>query len=215
MKKIILATGNRGKILEISEALYGDGLPITLLTLDDFPDLTMPPEDGATFKENALIKARYVANETGLAALADDSGLVVKALSGAPGLRSARYAGEGATDGENIDKLLKELEETPDDKREACFICALALVEPIYPASQSRGEGGPKEEVFMGRVDGIILRERRGVNGFGYDPVFYIPALDSTMAELSHEEKLRISHRGKAIEKFREWVLENFVEDDE
>lgn len=209
MKKIILATGNKGKIREISEALCGGGLSIELLTLEDFAGLEMPPEDGSSFEENALIKARYVARETGTAALADDSGLVVKALSGAPGIRSARYAREGATDEENIDKLLKELEETPQDKRGAYFVCALALVEP-----QVESKGGYREEVFKGRVDGIILRERRGANGFGYDPVFYIPTLDRTTAELTDNEKLSISHRGKAIEKFREWISGNLAKED-
>ena len=205
MKKIVLATGNRGKIREFCEALKR--LSITLLTLDDFPALEMPLEDGATFEENALTKARYVAGETGLAALADDSGLVVTALLGAPGIQSARYAGERATDGENIDKLLQKLDGIPDDKRQASFVCALALVEQ---ASQS--EDGPKEEVFMGRVDGIILKERRGVNGFGYDPVFYIPELKRTTAELTDQEKNSVSHRGMAIERLRERLLEDLVE---
>jgi len=210
VKEIVLSTGNRGKIREIYEALDGGYLSISLLTLDDFPDIEMPPEDGSSFEENALIKARYVAGKTGLAALADDSGLVVKALSGAPGIRSARYAGAGATDGENNDKLLKELEKTPDEKRDASLFCALALVFP-----EPESGGGYCEEIFTGRVDGIILRERRGLNGFGYDPLFYIPELNSTTAELTPREKLRISHRGKAIEKFREWAFENFLKEDE
>ncbi|MEE9542677.1 MAG: XTP/dITP diphosphatase [Thermodesulfobacteriota bacterium] len=206
MKKIVLATGNRGKILEIKEALRG--FSVALLTLEDFPGLEMPPEDGSSFEENALIKARYVMKETGIAALADDSGLVVDILSGAPGIHSARYAGVSATDGENIDKLLKELDGILDDKRKASFICALALVEPI-----PGGEGGPTEKIFTGMVDGVILTERRGANGFGYDPVFYIPKLERTTAELTDSEKLSVSHRGKAIEKFKEWVLRDFVEE--
>ena len=194
MLKIVLATGNRGKIREIRELL--GAMSIELLTLDDFGGLTMPPEDGITFEENAYNKARYVANETKLAALADDSGLVVRALSGAPGIRSARYAGSGATDGENIDKLLKELGDRPEGDRQASFICALALVGLCGEA--------PCEEIVTGRVDGIILRERRGDKGFGYDPVFYIPALKRTMAELTKDEKNRVSHRGMALRKLKE-----------
>jgi XTP/dITP diphosphohydrolase len=194
VKEIVLATGNKGKVMEIKEAL--SGLSVTLLTLEDFPDLVLPPEDGSSFEENALIKARYAAKETGLPALADDSGLVVEALSGAPGIHSARYAGEDATDGENIDKLLGELEAVSDDRRQASFICALALVFPELD----------REELFMGEVAGSVMRERKGANGFGYDPVFFIPALNRSAAELTNREKLSVSHRGQAIKKFREWL---------
>lgn len=193
--KILLATANRGKIKEIKHIL--EGLDLDIVTLDDYPGLSLPPEDGATFMENALIKARGAALKTGVAVLADDSGLEVDFLGGLPGIRSARYAGTGASDKENWLKLLKELEGVDEEKRRARFRCALALVWPD-------GE----EEVFEGSLEGVILGEPRGGHGFGYDPVFFIPEMGKTAAELTPDEKNSVSHRAKALEKLKD-RLEN------
>ncbi len=193
--KILLATANRGKIKEIKHIL--EGLDLEIVTLDDYPGLSLPPEEGATFRENALIKARGAALKTGVAVLADDSGLEVDFLGGRPGIRSARYAGAGASDKENWLKLLKELEGVPEEKRRARFRCAVALVWP---------DGG--EEVFEGSFEGVILGEPRGGHGFGYDPVFFVPGMGKTAAELTPNEKNSVSHRAKALEK-----LKNRLED--
>lgn len=200
MEKIVLATGNKGKIREIREFL--EGLELEVLVLDDFPDLVMPPEDGRSFTENALIKARFAAKVSGHMALADDSGLEVRGLGGAPGIRSARYAGLGATDAENIDKLIKETNLMSVDDRSARFVCALALVKPA-----DSGEGlAIKESLFEGTLDGLIITERRGSGGFGYDPIFFIPDLKRTAAELTKEEKMQISHRSEALGKLRAYL---------
>lgn len=188
--KILLATANRGKIKEIKHIL--EGLDLDIVTLDDYPGLSLPPEEGSTFRENALIKARGAALKTGVAVLADDSGLEVDFLGGRPGIRSARYAGTGASDKENWLKLLKELEGVPEEKRRARFRCAVALVWP---------DGG--EEVFEGSFEGVILGEPRGGHGFGYDPVFFIPGMKKTAAELTPDEKNSVSHRAKALEKLK------------
>lgn len=188
--KILLATANRGKIKEIKHIL--EGLDLEIVTLDDYPGLRLPPEDGSTFRENALIKARAAASKTGVAALADDSGLEVDFLGGLPGIRSARYAGTGASDRDNWLKLLKELDGAPEEKRSARFRCAVALVWP---------DGG--EEVFEGSFEGVISAEPKGAHGFGYDPVFFIPAMGKTAAELTPDEKNSVSHRAKALEKLK------------
>ncbi|MBI5642156.1 MAG: XTP/dITP diphosphatase [Deltaproteobacteria bacterium] len=188
--RIALATKNRGKIEEIRSILKDTGIEV--VTLDEFPSLRLPPEEGKTFKENALLKARHVARETGFAALADDSGLEVDYLSGRPGVYSARYAGINAADEENCAKLLGELEGVPDDKRSARFRCVIALVD--------KG----REETFEGALEGFIAHEPKGENGFGYDPVFYIPGLKKTAAELPGDEKNSISHRGKALRKLKD-----------
>lgn len=201
MKKIVLASGNKGKVTEIRELL--EGLDFSLLTLEDFPDLVMPPEDGSSFKENALIKACHVAEVSGNMTLADDSGLEVPGLDGAPGIHSARFAGEGATDAENVEKLIKEIAPLSENDRHARFICALAFVEPV-----AESEGGAwKKSVFEGILDGLIITERRGTGGFGYDPIFFLPDLKKTTAELTKREKNRISHRGKALEKLKYYLL--------
>ncbi len=195
--KIVLATKNRKKFEELRRLLIdrAQGLEIELLSLQDFPDLPEVIEDGLTFEENATKKALSVARATGLLAIADDSGLVVDSLNGAPGVYSARYAGEPSDDKRNIEKLLKELSEVPDDKRQAHFICVIAIASP---------EGDFK--TFTGRVDGIITRESRGDKGFGYDPVFQPEGMDRTFAEMSPEEKDAMSHRMKAIEQLREYL---------
>lgn len=183
--EIVLATANKGKIREFSGLLEGVfGKIISLNDLETPPDVV---EDGETFKENALKKARAIAAYSGLPALADDSGLVVDSLGGKPGIYSARYAGEGATDRDNIAKLLTELSGIED--RNARFVCVLALVSPD-------GE----EITAEGTCEGVILTEPRGEGGFGYDPVFYLPELGKTMAELPPEQKNRLSHRARAAE---------------
>ena len=166
---------------------------IQVYSLNDFPDVTEVLEDGATFRENALKKARQVARLTGKLTVADDSGLEVSGLAGRPGVLSARYAGEGATDDENNEKLLEELKGLPSEKRRASFRCALALVDP---------SGG--EIVIEDECRGIILTARRGNRGFGYDPLFFFLPLNKTFAEMTGEEKNRVSHRGKALRRLKE-----------
>ncbi len=192
--KILLATGNKNKIREF-RGLFSE-FAVEVLSLDDFPGLKLPPEGGDTFEDNALEKARYGANFSGLTTLADDSGLVVDALDGSPGVFSARYAGEGATDRDNIEKLLEEMREVAAKDRGARFVCALAYVEP--------GAGG-LERTFTGALEGSITTELLGAGGFGYDPVFFIPAKGLTAAMLSMEAKNAISHRGEALRNFKEW----------
>lgn len=194
MKELLIATRNRGKIVEI-QALLG-GLVETIICSADFDGFPDTIEDGATFEENALKKAREASRFTGLPALADDSGLVVEALGGRPGVYSARFAGEGAGDAANNEQLLKELSGNSPERRQAAFICALAFVT---------SDGA--ERVFTGRVGGRILEESRGRGGFGYDPLFLVDGFDSTLAELELEEKNEISHRGQAFRQFRDYLL--------
>lgn len=185
-REVIAATKNEGKIIEIRAALAGTNYIVGSLAEGD--SLPSAPETGVTFQENACQKARYYLNITGKACLADDSGLEVDALNGAPGVYSARYAGEEASDADNNQKLLAALRDVPPEKRTARFRCALALTLP-----------GGRELTAEGTVEGVILSEARGTGGFGYDPLFYVAELGKTMAELSPEEKNRISHRGKAL----------------
>jgi XTP/dITP diphosphohydrolase len=185
--KLVLATRNKGKIAEIKEIL-ADFQAIELLSLADFPDLPKIEETGTTFKENAILKAKTIAKLTGYLTLADDSGLTVEYLNGAPGVYSARYAGENATDAENNAKLLKALAGVPWEKRKAAFVCVIALCWP-------QGECYTCE----GRCEGIIALEPKGNYGFGYDPLFYVPAYGKTMAELGPEIKNQISHRAMAL----------------
>jgi len=188
--RLILATANEHKVREIRELLAGMDIAVAHLDeLDDPPELT---ETGATFADNAREKALAVACATGEPALADDSGLVVDALGGEPGVRSARYAGEGATGAELCAKLLREMADLPDDRRSARFVCALSLCAPA-------GEVGRWE----GRVEGVITRESRGEGGFGYDPVFHYPPDGLTFAQMSPERKNAVSHRGRALQAFR------------
>lgn len=189
MKTLVIATKNAGKLNEFKQML-GE-LPYRIVSLADFPKIEIR-EDGRTYDENALIKASIVAAKTGLPALGDDSGLEVEALGGKPGIHTARYAGEGASDEDNIKKLLSEMENVPWEKRQARFVCSLALV---FPAGASFVESG--------FCSGMIARKPCGVHGFGYDPVFYIPEYGRTMAELPDDEKNRISHRARAVEKIK------------
>ncbi len=186
--QIVLATHNRNKMKEMS-AILGH-LSVELLTLDAFPEIGDIPETGDTLKENAFIKAKTVHQLTGLSALADDTGLEVDALNGAPGIHSARYAGPDATFDDNCQKMLKEMSGIPEEKRTARFRTVIAFV--------SEGE----KEWVEGVVEGQILEDKRGVGGFGYDPIFYYSPLNKSFAELDSEEKNSISHRGKALRNF-------------
>ena len=194
--QIILATHNRGKMEEMS-AILGH-LPVELLALDVFPEIGDIPETGNTLKENAFIKAETVHRLTGLPALADDTGLEVDALNGAPGIYSARYAGADATFDDNYQKILKELHGIPVEKRTARFRTVIAFVN-----------GGEKEWV-EGVAEGRIIEDKRGIGGFGYDPIFYYPPLRKTFAELDSVEKNSISHRGKALRNFC-GILEKWI----
>ena len=197
LRKILLATGNQGKVKEIRDLL--DGLRVEIVSLASFPAITEPEETGDTFEANALLKADYYHQQTGLTAIADDSGLVVDALDGRPGVYSARYGGPNANDTDRYRKLLDELNEVPDDKRSARFVCVAAIV----------GDG--IRQTFFGAAEGHILHTPRGQGGFGYDPVFYYPELDKTFAELTREEKSVVSHRGHAFAQLVEFLREQSV----
>jgi len=193
MKELVVATRNRGKLLEIQAMLTG--LVATVRCSGDFAGFPDTVEDGATFEENALKKAHEAVRFCGLPALADDSGLVVDALDGRPGVYSARFAGEGAGDAANNTKLLRELAGAPAEAKTAAFVCALAFVTP---------DG--VEHIFTGRVAGHILDTARGEGGFGYDPLFLVDGYGRTMAELGVDDKNSISHRGQAFRLFREYL---------
>jgi XTP/dITP diphosphohydrolase len=193
MRELVIATRNRGKLKELQALL--SGLVASIRCAADIPDFPDTVEDGETFEENALKKAREAAAFTGLPVLADDSGLVVDALGGRPGVYSARFAGDGLGDAANNARLLEELRGIPPEARTAAFVCTLAFVVP----------GGTKQ-LFTGRVGGRIIDAARGEGGFGYDPLFLVDGFDRTMAELSLEEKNRISHRGQALQQFREYL---------
>ena len=193
---IVVASGNPGKVAELAR-IFAD-LPLTLRPQSEFA-LRPVPETGLTFVENALLKARAAARQSGLAALADDSGLAVDALGGAPGIHSARYAG-GAGDAANNDKLLHELADVPAPARGARFICVLVLL---------RHAEDPVPLIAEGQWHGSILTAPRGSGGFGYDPLFEVPGRGLSAAELPAGEKNRISHRGQAAAKLRELVRES------
>jgi XTP/dITP diphosphohydrolase len=187
---IVLATRNSGKVKEFRQLLQD--FPVEIKNLNDFGPIPEVEEDGATFDDNAYKKASFTAKVLGLPAIADDSGLVVEALGGAPGVKSARYAGENAADRDNIAKLLREMAGKED--RRAAFECVISIAVPSGPAL-----------TYEGRCEGKITTEPRGTSGFGYDPVFYYPEYGKTFAEISGAEKNRVSHRGKAL---REVVAE-------
>ena len=184
--RIALATTNQGKVAELRAMLGGD---VEIVAADEVVPRWSVVEDGATFEANARLKAEDLARRSGMPALADDSGLEVVALGGRPGVRSARYAGEGATNAANVARLLEELRDVPDAARAAAFRCALALVWPDGRVVEASG-----------RCEGTIARAPRGQSGFGYDPVFVDPATGRTFAELSPEEKNARSHRRRAID---------------
>ena len=186
--KLLVATGNQGKLKEINRLLAD--APIEIVGLDQLIDPPEVIEDGDTFMANARKKAQEMAQFSGMLTLADDSGLVVDALDGAPGVYSARYAGEPVDDAANNAKLLSELQDVADENRQAAFHCVMALAWP---------DG--RCETYDGQVSGLIMRGERGTGGFGYDPLFIVPEYGKTMAELPLEIKNRISHRGTALRK--------------
>jgi XTP/dITP diphosphohydrolase len=187
MKELLVATGNKGKLREFGELLKG--VVGTILSPADFPGLPEVEEDGATFEENAIKKARSAALFTGRPVLADDSGLSVDILSGRPGVYSARFAGEGASDADNNALLLRELEGIPAEGRGAAFHCVIALCLPDGSC-----------QTFDGSLAGVILEAPRGAGGFGYDPLFMVPEYGQTFSELPLEIKNGISHRGRAMQ---------------
>ncbi|QJR81718.1 RdgB/HAM1 family non-canonical purine NTP pyrophosphatase [Alteromonas pelagimontana] len=190
-QKIVLATGNSGKVKEFTQLFQA--MNVTIVPQKEL-GVTDVPETGTTFIENAIIKARHAARLTGLPAIADDSGLVVNALGGAPGIYSARFAGEQATDSDNIQLLLSRLQDEAD--RRAHFICTLAFM---------RHGDDPVPLISEGHWHGVITHELDGAGGFGYDPVFYIPTQERTAAQLDRQVKNQLSHRGKAMS----FLLEN------
>lgn len=197
-KKLVIATRNAGKIVEFRRILdaISEGA-IELIGIDQFPELIDVEETGSTFEENALLKARYTARMTGLPAISDDSGLCIDALGGAPGIFSARWAGQHGNDKANLEKVLDELKEVTDENRGAHFICFAALVLP---------DG--REKVAKGSFEGTILHRAIGDQGFGYDPIFQPLGMSISSAELSAEEKDAVSHRGKSLRAIAPHVIE-------
>ena len=191
--KLVLATRNVHKIEELSMML--SDLNVEILSFRDFPDLPEVVEDGETLEDNAIKKAREVSQATGLTALADDTGLEVAALGGAPGVVSARYAGEACSYEDNNKKLLAELEAVPNKERGAAFRCVIAIATP-----------GGEVATAEGRTDGVILRKPRGGEGFGYDPIFLPKGYARSYAEMLQDEKNAVSHRGRALEAARELI---------
>jgi XTP/dITP diphosphohydrolase len=198
---LVIATRNKGKTKEIKD-LFKD-FPVDIKNIDDFGPIPHLEEDGDTFDENAYKKASFAARILGLPALADDSGLTVEALKGAPGIHSARYAGENATDEQRYLKLLSEMEGVPN--RKAAFECVISIAVPTGPAL-----------TYEARCEGLITEVPAGSSGFGYDPVFYYPPYKKTFAELTRQEKNRVSHRGKALAELKDefdkvliWIRQN------
>lgn len=196
--RIVLATNNKYKIREIKN-IWVD-LPVEILTLKDFPGFPKVEETGRNFEENAIIKATAICGFTNLPSVADDSGLEVDALDQAPGVLSSRFAGEHCSFQDNNRKLLQLMQEIPLEKRRAKFVCVVALAKNLDRIVTVRGE-----------VKGIITSEEKGVNGFGYDPVFYLPHLNRTFAQLTLEEKNKISHRAQAFGKAKELIQKGFL----
>ncbi len=188
-KQVVLASGNPGKVREIGALL--SQLHLEVRPQSDF-NFTEAEESGLTFVENAIIKARHAAHHTGLPAIADDSGLEVDALNGAPGIYSSRFAGADANDQQNLDKLLREMSEVPEAARTARFQCVIVYM---------RHAADPTPIICQGHWEGLILSEPRGNHGFGYDPIFYLPAQQCSSAELAPEVKNRLSHRSQALKK--------------
>jgi XTP/dITP diphosphohydrolase len=191
---VVLATRNEGKLRELARILGS----VPLAGLDEFPAAPEVAETGATFEENALLKARAIAEFTGLASVADDSGLCVDALNGMPGIFSARWSGTHGDDKANLDLVLAQISDVPDDRRGANFTCAAAVV---FPDGTSH--------VVLGQVSGQLIRERRGSGGFGYDPIFVPDGYGVTTAEMTAEEKDAISHRGKAFRALAPFITGN------
>ena len=192
--KLIIATHNNDKEKELKSVL--DNFPVEVMSLDQFPEIGEIEETGSTLYENAKLKAVTVNKITNMPCLGDDTGLEVDALSGAPGVYSSRYAGENVSYEDNVMKLLRELRSTPSEKRKARFRTIIFYTD------------GERELYTQGEIQGVITENPRGTNGFGYDPVFYIPEVKKTMAELTSAEKNKLSHRGQAMRKFRKLLLD-------
>ncbi|WP_341202348.1 XTP/dITP diphosphatase [Planomicrobium okeanokoites] len=186
MKEIIIATKNKGKAKDFEQLLEPMGYKV--LTLHNVAPHMDVEETGETFEANAILKAEAIAQELQATVIADDSGLEIDALDGEPGVYSARYSGDERNDESNIDKVLQKMVQVPNSEKTARFRCVLALASP-----------GKETILFEGTCEGLITDERKGENGFGYDPIFYVPALDKTMAEMKPSEKASVSHRGNAI----------------
>ena len=195
MKQVVVATKNAGKVREFAELF--EKFDLEVKSLYDFPHIEEVEETGETFEENAILKAEHLCKQLDEIVIADDSGLIVDALQGKPGVRSARYAGEEKDDQANIQKVLEELKGIPMEKRTARFYCALAVAFP---------QEDKKPLIVNGTCEGKILGQQRGENGFGYDPIFYVEEYKSAMAELSSDEKNKISHRGRALRKLEEKI---------
>lgn len=193
MTKLVLATRNAGKLKEIRRLLESEG--ISVVSLEGFPEAPEVVEDGDTFAANAVKKAESIARAVGLPCLADDSGLVVAALQGRPGVHSARFSGPEANDLSNNHKLLAEMALVPEPQRQAAFCCVMALCLPDEPT-----------RLFEGRVEGLILQQGQGDGGFGYDPLFWLPEFGCTMAELPVDIKNSVSHRGMALRQVVEYL---------
>ena len=201
MKEVIIATKNSGKAREFEHIFASRGIEVK--TLLDFPEIPEVEETGTTFEENAILKAEAVSQALNKMVIGDDSGLIVDALEGRPGIYSARYAGEPKNDQNNTEKVLAELKNVPEENRTARFYCALAVAVP-----------GQKTLTVSGTCEGRILNEPRGENGFGYDPVFYVPEKGLAMAELSADVKNKISHRANALKKL-DVLLDSILESPE
>ncbi|HKT78584.1 MAG TPA: non-canonical purine NTP pyrophosphatase [Vicinamibacterales bacterium] len=220
VSRLLIATTNRGKIREILQILEGSGggdrIDVTLLTLGDFPSIEPPEETGRTFAENARLKARYYAAATGVPTVAEDSGLEIDALDGAPGVESARFAGADATYPEKFAELYKRLKASGSPNRSARFVAALALADPRAASSTSPGgasstrSGAEVPVVFeaRGTVEGQIANAPRGTGGFGYDPIFFYPPFGCTLAEAG-ARKSSVSHRGEAFRALRKYLKEH------
>lgn len=191
---MVLATSNQDKIIEIRHLLQD--LPVQIVALTDFSDVPQVVEDQATLEGNAVKKAQLISQFTGLPALADDTGLEVDCLKGAPGVLSARYAGEDASYSDNVAKLLLEMKSVPTEQRQARFRCVIALAN------------GRSIETVEGSCEGLIANKPKGTGGFGYDPVFYVPEYGQTFAEMSLELKNQISHRGRALRKAKQYLVD-------
>ncbi|WP_141520469.1 XTP/dITP diphosphatase [Bacillus pseudomycoides] len=202
MKHVVVATKNIGKVREFAELF--ERFDLEVKSLHDFPHIEEVEETGETFEENALLKADSLCKQLNLIVIADDSGLIVDALNGNPGVRSARYAGEQKDDQANIDKVLTGLDGISMEKRTARFYCALAVAFP---------EENKESVIVNGTCEGKILEQRRGENGFGYDPIFYVEEYKRAMAELTSDEKNEISHRGRALRKLEEKISAWFLEE--
>ena len=197
--KIIIATKNKGKVADFEKLTENMNIEV-ISFLDEeinFPDVV---EDGETFEENSVKKALEIAKYTGMITVSDDSGLCVEALDGAPGIYSARYSGENATDSKNIDKLLEEMKNIPQGERQAKFVSVVSIAKPDGTVQSFRGE-----------VEGEIIFERKGTNGFGYNPVFFSYELEKTFGEATMEERVTVSHRARAFRELKEEVLNKLV----